>query len=80
MLKEDLEDVIRRLFYIDTVKPIKQCNWKDGTQWMREYNLIRRTISHPGSGRLTSAKKNFLESVEPKVEELIKNIINFASS
>ena len=80
LLKEDLEDVIRRLFYIDTVKPIKQCNWKDGTQWMREYNLIRRTISHPGSGRLTSAKKNFLESVEPKVEELIKNIINFASS
>jgi hypothetical protein len=47
---------------------------------MSKYNVIRRTISHPGSARLTSSVKNYLEDIEPKVEQLLKNIIIFTSS
>jgi DGQHR domain-containing protein len=79
-LQDDLDTIIRKLFYIDTIKPIKQCNWKEGTEWMSKYNVIRRTISHPGSARLTSSVKNYLEDIEPKVEQLLKNIIIFTSS
>ncbi len=79
-LKDDLDTIIRKLFYIDSIKPIKQCNWKEGTEWMSKYNVIRRTISHPGSARLTSSIKNYLEDIEPKVEQLLKNIIIFTSS
>ena len=76
----DLEGTIKELFYIDTVKPIKQANWKEGTEWMEKYNLVRRIISHPGSARLTPKTISYLEEVEPKVEEKIRNIIAFTSA
>tara|TARA_B100000575_G_scaffold79772_1_gene62486 strand:- start:860 stop:3472 length:2613 start_codon:yes stop_codon:yes gene_type:complete len=76
-LTEDLETIIRRVFYVDNLKPITQANWKEGTNWMTHYNTVRRVPSHPGTAELTPTQRKTLQKLEPKVTEKIKLMTSF---
>tara|TARA_A100001035_G_scaffold204530_1_gene164670 strand:+ start:976 stop:3585 length:2610 start_codon:yes stop_codon:yes gene_type:complete len=76
-LTVDLETIIRRLFYVDDIKPIEQCNWKEGTHWMTVYNNFRRVPSHPGTAALTPSQREKLQNLEPKVTEKIRLMTSF---
>lgn len=77
-LNEDLETIIRRVFYVDDIAPIKNCNYKQGTNWMKTYNELRRTKAHLGSARLTPTQIKILENLESKVIEKIRLMTDFS--
>ncbi|MDA9691689.1 DGQHR domain-containing protein [bacterium] len=76
-IKEDLEDIIRRVFYVDNIKDIKSCNYKEGTNWMTVYNELRRPGVHRGTAKLTPTQTKKLEELEPKVQEKIRLMTDF---
>lgn len=76
-LTEDLETIIRRLFYVDDIKPIEQCNWREGTHWMTVFNNLRRVPSHPGTAQLTPTQRKDLQNLEPKVTQKIRLMTSF---
>ena len=77
-LNEDLETIIRRVFYVDDIAAIKNCNYKQGTNWMKTYNELRRTKAHLGSARLTPTQIKILENLESKVIEKIRLMTDFS--
>lgn len=77
-LNEDLESIIRRVFYVDDIAPIKNCNYKQGTNWMKTYNELRRLKAHHGSAKLTPTQIKTLENLEPKVTEKIRLMTTFS--
>ena len=76
-IKEDLEDIIRRVFYVDNIKDTKSCNYKEGTNWMTVYNELRRPGVHRGTAKLTPTQIKKLEELEPKVKEKIRLMTDF---
>ena len=76
-IKEDLENIIRRVFYCGNVKDIKSCNHKEGTDWMKKYNELRRAGVHRGTARLTPTNIKTLEELEPMVQEKIRLMTDF---
>ena len=76
-IKEDLEDIIRRVFYVDNIKDTKSCNYKEGTNWMTVYNELRRPGVHRGTAKLTPTQIKKLEELEPKLKEKIRLMTDF---
>ena len=76
-IKDDLENIIRKVFYVNDIKDIKSCNYKEGTNWMKTYNELRRPGAHKGTARLTPTQRKKLEELEPKVQEKIRLMTNF---
>ena len=79
-LDEGLEELIKKLFYIDNIKPIKSCNWREGTNWMERYTTLRRKPSHPGTATLTPTQENNIKQLEPKVKDKISLITKFINT
>ena len=79
-ISESLEKLFQSLFYTDSIKPIKSCNWKDGTHWMERYNVLRRKGVHRRSAKITPKQIQQLVDLEPKVQEKISIITKFVNS
>tara|TARA_Y200000002_G_scaffold211913_1_gene174836 strand:- start:1595 stop:4246 length:2652 start_codon:yes stop_codon:yes gene_type:complete len=69
----DLQSLIKHLFFVSLDKPAKNCNFKEGTKWMRTYNSVRKPTAHPVRGRaITSNQREEIIKLEDKVKQKLK--------